>query len=440
MEPGSILTQSLTEPNKGKSSGEGHDRRFKKKFLTRGRVLAIVAGIIFIALVGYGISTLSSGKTVRVDKDKVTIATVERGPFQEYIPVTGNVLPRTTVYLDAESGGRVDEKFVLEGTQVTKGQPLLRLSNNDLQLRLISADAQRIEQINRVQDTRLRLEQNALNLRQQLAQMDYNITRLERDLERNREMFDKNLISEREYQLVKDEYDYYINSKALTLQGYQQDSLRMSSQLVQMEASVSSMNANYRVIQQVLDNLTIRAPVSGHLTSFSAEIGELRQAGDRFGQIDVLDGNKVRAGVDEFYIARVQRGQVATTQPIGGVEYSMTVTRVYPEVLAGRFEVDLEFTGETPPGIRRGQTIRFRLEMSDPEEAMLIPKGGFFQTTGGNWVYVLDSSGDAAVKRNIRLSRQNPQFLEVVDGLQPGEQVITSSYDSFGNADRVILN
>ena len=214
----------------------------------------------------------------------------------------------------------------------------------------------------------------------------------------------------------------------------------MAAQLVQMEASVTSMNANYQVIQQILDNLTIRAPVSGHLTSFSAEIGELRQAGDRFGQIDVLDGNKIRAGVDEFYIARVQRGQIATTQPIGGVEYTMRVTRVYPEVANGRFEVDLEFEGETPEGIRRGQTIRFRLEMSDPEEAILIPKGGFFQTTGGNWVYVLGPSGDTAVKRNIRLSRQNPQFLEVVEGLEPGERVITSSYDTFGNADRVVLN
>ena len=435
---GSVLTSSLRDSS-GRTTGEGQDRRFAKKVWTSRRIAMMAGVIVFVVVVVYGLSSLSGGKTVRVDGDKVTIAEVTNGPFQEYIPGTGNVLPRTTVFLDAESGGRVDEKFVVEGTQVVKGQPLLRLSNNDLQLRLISANAQRIEQLNRVQDTRLRLEQNALSLRQQLAELDYNITRLVKDVERNKDMFDKNLISEREYQTVKDEYDYYVNRKSLTLEGYRQDSLRMASQLIQMEGSVQSMNQNYEVIQQILDNLTIRAPVAGHLTSFSAEIGELRQSGDRFGQIDVLDGNKIRAGIDEFYIARVVRGQTAMTQPIGGVEYQMTVTRVYPEVLNGRFEVDLEFVDEVPPGIRRGQTIRFRLQMSDPEEALLIPKGGFFQTTGGNWVYVVSPSGGEAVKRSIRLSRQNPQFLEVVEGLSPGERIITSNYDTFGDADRIIL-
>ena len=198
------------------------------------------------------------------------------------------------------------------------------------------------------------------------------------------------------------------------------------------------MEVNYGVLERIMDNLTLRAPVSGHLTALNAEIGEIKSSGDRFGQIDVLTGYKVRAGVDEYYIARVNRSQTAMTQPIAGNTYRMKITRVYPEVREGRFEVDLEFIGEAPGGIRRGQTIRFLLEMSDPAEALLLPKGGFFQSTGGNWVYVLDPSGDFAVKRTISIGRQNTQNYEVMEGLQPGDQVVTSSYDTFGDADRLV--
>ncbi len=434
----SILTSKPTN-GAGFGSGEGVDRRIEKKTWTGRRVAMGVGLALFLALLAYGFSTTLGGRRLNVERDKLTLATIERAPFQEYISVTGNVLPRTTVYLDAVEGGRVEQIYVLEGTQVQQGQPLLRLSNNDLQLRLISADAQRIEQINRLQDMRFRMEQNALNLRQQLAQMNYNILRLERDLARNQDLFDKKLIAQREYELVKDEYDYWTRTKALTLEGYRQDSLRMASQLGQMQASVDRMEDNYEVLQRILDNLVVRAPVSGHLTALDAEIGQLRPSGSRFGQIDVLEGYKVRAGVDEFYIARVSRGQTATTQPLAGREYRMRVTRVYPEVRDGRFEVDLEFAGGEPAGIRRGQTIRFRLEMSDPAEALLLPRGGFFQSTGGNWVYVVDASGGFATRRDIRLGRQNPQFFEVLEGLAPGDRVVTSSYDTFGDADRLVL-
>jgi HlyD family secretion protein len=269
--------------------------------------------------------------------------------------------------------------------------------------------------------------------------MNYNITRLERQHERNQELYEKKLISEQEYEQVKDELEFYENNKRLTLQGFRQDSLRMVSEINQMQSAVRRMENNYEVLQEILDNLVVRAPVSGHLTALDAEIGQLRQSGSRFGQIDVLDGYKVRAAIDEFHIARVQRGQDATTLPIAGNTYEMNVTRVYPEVRDGRFEADLEFEGETPSGIRRGQTIRFLLEMSDPAEALLLPRGGFFQSTGGNWVYVVDDSGDFATKRNIRLGRQNTQNYEVLEGLEPGERVVTSSYDTFGDADRLVL-
>jgi HlyD family secretion protein len=435
-----LSTSGNNGNGKGSSgSGEGVDRRIETSWWTRKRIAMIVGGVTFIALIAWGLSMTAGGQRLNVEREKLTISTVERGPFQEYIPQTGNVLPRTTVYLDAPEGGRIEEVFAVEGSRVEEGEPLLRLSNNDLQLRLLSADAQRIEQVNRLQDMRFRMEQNALSLRQQLAEMNYNITRLEREHARNEELYEKQLISDQEYQQTADELAFYRRNKDLTLEGYRQDSLRMATQLDQMEASVQRMESNYEVLQQILDNLVVRAPVSGHLTAFDAEIGQIRSSGSRFGQIDVLDGYKVRAAIDEFYIARVARGQTATTQPIGGQEYRLEVTRVYPEVRDGRFEADLEFVDEVPDGIRRGQTIRFRLELGDPAEALLLPQGGFYQTTGGNWVYALTPDGDEAVRRSIRIGRQNPQYFEVLSGLQPGDRVVTSSYDTFGDADRLVL-
>ena len=433
----SILTSKLGNGSQ-KASGEGLDRRIDKKFWSKQRILMTVAIVSFIAVLGYFFSTTTGGRRLNIDRDKITVATVVRGPFQENIAVTGNVLPLTTVYLDAVEGGRIEEIFVLEGTTVEKGDPLLRLSNNNLELSLINADAQRIEQINRLEDIRFRMKQNALDLRQQLANMDYQIQRLDQVHTRSKEMYEKKLISQQEYEQVRFELDFWTKNKRLTLEGYHQDSLQMVTQLTQMGASVRRMETNYAVLQRILDNLTLRAPVSGHLTALEAEIGEIRTPGFRVGQIDVLTGYKVRAGVDEYYIARVNRSQTATTQPIAGAEYQMKVIRVYPEVRDGRFEVDLEFVGDMPEGIRRGQTIRFLLEMSDPSEALLLPRGGFFQSTGGNWVYVLDSSGDFAVKRSISIGRQNTQNYEVTEGLEPGDQVITSSYDTFGDADRLV--
>jgi HlyD family secretion protein len=268
--------------------------------------------------------------------------------------------------------------------------------------------------------------------------MNYEILRLERVLARNQSLFQKRLISEEEYDRIKDEHGYWMRNRELTLQAYRADSLRLVNDIGQMEETVDRMEDNYRILARILDNLTIRAPESGQLTALDAEIGELRTPGDRFGQIDLLDGHSIRADVDEFYIARVTRGQTATTQPIAGQVYELRVSRVYAQVTNGRFEVDLDFVGEVPGAIRRGQTVRFQLEMSDPGEALIIPKGGFFQSTGGNWAYVVDDSGGRAVRRDVRLGRQNPRFYEVLEGLEEGDRVVTSSYDSFGDAD--VLN
>ncbi len=419
--------------------GEGMDRQVKKRYWTPGRTALYAAGAVLLGLLGYAVWTAGGGRRLNVEADRLTISAVSYQPFQERIAVTGNVLPRTTVYLDAVEGGRIEDIHVQEGAMVEAGDPILRLSNSSLQLSLLNAETQRLEQIGRLEQTRFQIEQSNLTRRQELTDMDYNILRLERELERSQELFEKAIVSEREFQQVKDEHDYWVRRKNLTLQSFTQDSLRQALQMERMVQAAARMDANFEVMQEQLANLTVKAPVTGQLTALNAELGEMRSAGFRFGQVDVLDGFKVRAGIDEYYINRVVRGQRAVTQPIAGVEYAMEVTRVYPEVRDGRFDVDLTFLEATPPDIRRGQTIRLGLEMSDLTDAVTVPRGGFYQSTGGSWIYVLDASGEMAVRRSIRLGRQNPLVYEVLEGLEPGERVVTSSYDTFGDADRLVL-
>lgn len=383
---------------------------------------------------------LMRAQQTQVERAAVTLAEVRRGTFQESISSIGTLLPRTNIYLDAVEGGRIEEIYVQEGSLVVPGQPLLRLSNNDLQLRLINVDAQRLEQVNGLRDTRFRMEQSALAVRQQLTEMDYHIQRLERQTNRNQELFENQLISSQENEEAQDELEYYRRKRDLTLETFRQDSLRQQNQIRQMEAGASSMESSYGVIREVMDNLVVKAPVAGHLTALNAEIGELRPAGSRLGQIDLLaDGYKVRAAIDEFYAARVERGQRAATVPISGQEHELVVTRVYPEVREGKFAVDLEFSRTVPEDLRRGQTIGFQLQLSAPQETVVLPRGAFYQKTGGRWIYVL--VGDRkAERRSIRLGRCSSETCEVVEGLEPGDRVIVSNYDSFGDVRELILD
>ena len=404
-----------------------------------GRSVRWWAGVatVFLAFVGVIIWSIAGGSRLRVDFDRITVGTVILASFQEQILVNGSVLPLKTVYLDAVDGGRVEELFVEEGAMVEEGEPLLRLSNNSLELSLINTDAQRIEQLVRLDDIRFRTKQRALDLRQQMTEMDYRIRVLKKRHARVEPMFNKQLISEEEYDAVRLELDYWLSNKRLTLEGFHQDSMQMVSQLTQMESRIGRMDANYEVVQRILGNLTIRAPVAGQLTALDAEIGDVRSGGFGFGQIDV-NGFKLRASVEQYYIARVHRGQKATTQPIDGQTYAIQVTRVYPEVTDGWFEIDLEFTENVPGTIRRGQMIRLSLEFSTPEETVLVPRGGFYESTGGQWVYLIGHSGDLAARHAVRLGRQDSQHYEVLEGLSVGDRIVISSYDTFGDVDRLV--
>ncbi len=428
---GSILAQPV-----GSLSGEGMDRRVKKKRWTPGRIALIVGAVAVVGLLSWAIAGGGGGQRLNVEQDRLTIATVEEGAFQEYVAVTGTVLPARTIYLDAVVGGQVEEKYVEEGAYVQAGQAILRLSNDNLTLQMLSSEAQLAQQLNDIRTTRLALDQNALNLAQQMTELDYNITRLRRESDRTRELAARGSIARQEYESVRDEYAYMQRRRDLTQASHRQDSLARISQISQMEEQVGRLRQNLALVQATMGNLIVRAPIDGQLSLLDAEVGESKPAGTRLGQIDAAGSNKVRAGIDEFYITRVTQSQAARAD-FNGETYDLVVRKVFPEVRDGRFEVEFAFDGAEPPSLRRGQSLRLRLELGDPEDAILITRGAFFQTTGGNWIYVIEDR--EAVRRPIRLGRQNPQNFEVLEGLAIGEQVVVSGYETFGEADRLVL-
>jgi HlyD family secretion protein len=414
------------------------DRPVKKKKWPAKRI-ALYAGIgIVVFVLAYGLITSGGGSTLRIDSRKVTVSTVERGEFLEFIAVNATVMPITTFYLDAVEGGRVRKVFLEEGSHVNIGDTILQLDNTDLHLDIMYREAQLFEQINNLRNTRLAMEQNSLTLREQLVEIDYQIQKTRRTHERTVSLREKGLISEDEFEQARDDHEYWVKKREITIESQRQDSTLRAIQIEQLEASVSRMQANLEVVKQKLDNLTICAPVAGHLTSLTAEVGESKGRGERLGQIDVLDGFKIRAAVDEFYISRIAKDQKATVR-IDGDDFALTISKVYPEVRDGRFQVDLEFDDGSPEGIRRGQSLQTKLALGDLAEAVLLARGSFYHKTGGNWVYVLDESAEVAVRREIRLGRQNPHVYEVLEGLEPGEKVITSSYDNFGDYDRLVI-
>jgi HlyD family secretion protein len=424
----------------GGAPGEGIDRRIEKKTFTPKRIGLALAGLLVVGVLAYLIyGAATGGQALNVERDKLTVSTVTEGPFQEFIAVTGAVTPRNTVYLDAVEGGRVEEVFVKEGAMVKQGEKILRLSNSDLRLQLMNHRTRLSEQVSNLQNMRFQIEQSRLQTRQQIAEMDYQVRKLRKEYERQKRLVEKDLIAPQKFEETKDELQYQKRRKKLTERSFRQDSLSQASRIRQMQQSVERMRRSFRTLQGTMDNLTVRAPRSGQLTSLDAEVGEIISTGSRLGQVDVLENYKLQAQIDEFYIERVRKGQTATTRPLGGEQRAMTVTRVYPEVEEGQFRIDLAFQGDgAPEGLRRGQTIRFRLKLGSPEQAVLLDRGGFYQSTGGNWIYALSGDGEA-VRRPVELGRQNPEHFEVLGGLEPGDRVVTSSYETFGEADRLVL-
>jgi HlyD family secretion protein len=415
------------------------DRKIKKKKLTPKRIVGILFAAGFLGFCFYQFVLGDYSIKLNVRKERITISTVKEGPFQEYIPVIGTVIPKRTIYLDAVEGGRVEKVYVEAGTFVKKGQSILTLANTDMLLDIMNREAEFFQLNNDLRNAQLIMEQNQLNLQSQLLELDYNTKQLKRKYKREQILRNKEIIAAEQYEETKTEYEYLCRKKELTKRTYEQDSRFRKHQVKQIEASLTRMEANLKIAKQRLDDLTIKAPFTGHLTSLNAEIGESKKRGERMGQIDILDGFKIRVPVDEHYIARINNGQHGEFT-FNEKTYQLTITKIYPEVSDGRFEIDMEFNGLQPEDITRGQTLHIRLELGNLSTAVLLPQGGFYQKSGGQWVYLVDDAGEFATKRKINLGRQNPEVFEVLFGLQPGEKVITSSYDNYGdNIDKLVL-
>lgn len=416
----------------------GMDRKIKKKKWPPKKIAGLAAVVLFVVVVVYLFVFKMGKSTLNVKAERLTISTVTKGPFQEFIAVMGNVEPKYTYYLNSSEGGRVEEIYLDAGSVLKKGDKILRLANTNLLLDIMWREAELFQQSNNLRNTRLSMEQYRLTLSQELANIDNQLQQQKRVFERYKELSKDNLISQHEFELAEDQYEYLIERRKLTLESQKNDLEFRQGQVDALEASLNRMQDNLSIVKQKQDALIVKAPISGHLTSLDAEIGESKSPGVRFGHIDVLEGFKVVVGVDEHYLPRIEEGRYGSFE-LAGQTGKLIVKKIYPEVRDGRFEVDMNFIDEEPPELTRGLTLHIRLEMGNISEGILLSRGGFFQTTGGNWVYILDNSEKIATKQRVKLGRWNTQVYEVLEGLQPGDQVITSSYESFGNMERLVL-
>ncbi|MEQ9305085.1 MAG: efflux RND transporter periplasmic adaptor subunit [Marinoscillum sp.] len=414
------------------------DRKIQKKKWTLKRILTWGGAGLFVAFIIYSFIFAEGGSRLNVEKEKVNIAAVIEGDFREYIPVDGGVLPIKTIRLDAIEGGVVEKKYFEGGILVDQGDTILKLSNNDLLQNFVREETQAFILMNSLENTKLSLKRNQFDLKRNLIDLDYQIDEARDAYKRGKELFDEKIISEQEYLTLKRNYDQLIDGKKIQIQSARFDSLNAKLQIAQAEATLQRTRDNLEMIKKNLDNLYIKAPISGRLSTVNAEVGESISTGQNIGQIDDLNGFKVRAQIDEHYISRIYEGLKGTFD-FAGTGYELAITKVYPEVANGLFAVDMAFTDTIPQGIRRGQTLQIRLQLSENITAIQIPRGSFYQTTGGNWIFVLTEDESEAVRRQIKLGRQNQRFYEVIEGLQPGEKVVVSSYEGYDDKDKLVF-
>ncbi len=414
------------------------DRKLEKKgFFSRKTIWYFVFGALMLAVLGVIIFGDKSSK-YNVDVSRITIEEVKEDVFQDYITVQGTVEPITTIYLDAVEGGSVEEILIEEGNMVKKGDVIIRLNNDNLLLEITNAEAQIVRSINELRTARLQMDQTRLNYKQQIIELQKTVAQAKRLYENNKVLREEGHISREEFDQSREDYESSSELLDLVLENYKNDSLYRSIQINSLEASVRSMETSMEIIRRRMDNLNIKATADGELASLNPEIGEVVTYGTRVGTINILDSYKLRVDIDEHYIARIQRGLYGECD-FASVPYTGVITKIYPEVAGGRFAVDMVFTEEVPEQIRIGQTSRIRLQLGESQEGILLTKGGFYQTTGGQWVFVLDESEEFAVKRDISIGRQNPRYYEVLGGLEPGEKVIVSSYQNYADHDKLIL-
>jgi len=415
------------------------DKAIKRKTWTTGRIVLIFCMLLVITSIAYLYASRSGKSRLKVDSSRLTFSKVGNGEFREYYPFDAKVEPVTSVYLDVETGGRVDAIFAEGGRFVQKGDLILRFSNTSLQRSSIDSERGLLETLNIQRDTQFNRAQNKLLLRDQLVDLNYQILKLEDKFRRYGALGQRSgVLSEEEYKTIKDELEYRKNKRELLEERIRQEDQLSQTQLEQANKSVDRLNKSLDLLAKTVESLDVRAPISGYLSSIEAEIGQSIPAGKRIGQIDLLDKLKLRAGIDQYYIAKVQVGTIGKFT-LEGKSYSVEVQKIYPEVKDDKFTVDLAFAGEIPAGIKRGQTITVELDFSESGKSLVVSKGGFYNQTNGRWVYLISEDRLSANRTNIRTGRQNPRDVEVLEGLREGDWIITSGYDSFNEVDTLMF-
>lgn len=414
------------------------DIKIEKKKGLRPKHLGYIALGILLLFVAWKFIFSSSVSTFRTEKDRLSITQVNAGKFDDYITINGNVAPIATIYMDAYEGGRVSEKLIEEGSMVKKGDIILKLENMNLYEQILASESNLALKQNDLRSTRLTFDARQVEGRRSLATASTDLQRLKRNFEQNEALYQDELISREVYLTSKENYELAQQQHdIIKVQTEQDDALRKTS-LSGLDTDLNRMQQTLSMVYERLDHLNVRAPADGQLGFLDAEIGQNIAQGQRIGQVNVLTNFKIEANIDEHYIDRVKRDLSASLERNDN-EFPLRLRKVYPEVRNGRFKVDLVFTKEKPETIRAGQSYNIKLQLGASNDALLLPKGGFFQSTGGQWVFVVNPNGDEAIKRNIRIGKQNSRYYEVLEGLEPGDQVITSNYDSFGEAERIVL-
>ncbi len=407
------------------------EKGFKRVFTKKA--LPYWAGALFVAFVIYLIAR-PNDKTLRVDRETLMISEAQKGEFNDYIRISGRVQPMTTIQLSPQEGGIVQEILIEEGSEVKAGDAILILSNDNLDMQILNSEAELAEKENILRNTQIQMEQQKLDVNQSVLEYGIQVDRLKRAYEQQKSLYEEKLIAREDYLKAEEDYRLAQQKYELIRERSRQDSLYRGTQLDRMEESLDNMVLNMQMIRKRKSNLIVKAPIDGELGLLDVVLGQSITSGTKIGQINSVGTYKVEAQIDEHYIDRVVAGLEATFER-QGEKYSTTIRKVYPEVREGKFKADFKFEGEQPDNIRAGQTYYLNLQLGQPEEAVIIPRGTFYQKTGGKWVYVVNKEGTMAVKREIRLGRQNPQYYEVLEGLEPGEKVITSGYDTFGDSD-----
>ena len=407
------------------------EKGFKRVFTKKA--LPYWAGALFVAFVIYLIAR-PNDKTLRVDRETLMISEAQKGEFNDYIRISGRVQPMTTIQLSPQEGGIVQEILIEEGSEVKAGDAILILSNDNLDMQILNSEAELAEKENILRNTQIQMEQQKLDVNQSVLEYGIQVDRLKRAYEQQKSLYEEKLIAREDYLEAEEDYRLAQQKYELIRERSKQDSLYRGTQLDRMEESLDNMVLNMQMIRKRKSNLIVKAPIDGELGLLDVVLGQSITSGTKIGQINSVGTYKVEAQIDEHYIDRVVAGLEATFER-QGEKYSTTIRKVYPEVRDGKFKADFKFEGEQPDNIRAGQTYYLNLQLGQPEEAVIIPRGSFYQKTGGKWVYVVNKEGTMAVKREIRLGRQNPQYYEVLEGLEPGEKVITSGYDTFGDSD-----